>query len=76
MAVIAARTTEMIIHRTPSAVEAIIEWSVWSAFLLEDNVAFNLLSDCGAILSKKCTNSFKTHPVFQGMLDVVSVIKG
>ena len=76
MPVIVAGITEPVINLTISAVDAIVKWSVWSAFLFEDDMSFDLFRDCSAVFSEKAANSFKTHSFFQRMLDSISVIKG
>ena len=65
MAVIVAGTAEVIINRTLSAMDAIIEWPAGGPFLFKDHVAFNLFSDGGAVLSKKRANRFEAHSFFQ-----------
>ena len=65
MAVIVAGSAEVIINRTLSAMNTIIEWPAGSPFLFKDHVAFNLFSDGGAVLSKKRADSFKAHSFFQ-----------
>ena len=65
MAIIVAGITEPVINLTFSAVDAIIKWSAWSAFLFKNHMSFNLFSDGGTVLSKKPTNRFKAHLLFQ-----------
>ena len=65
MAIIVAGITEPVINLTFSAVDAIIKWSAWSAFLFKNHMAFNLFSDGGTVLSKKATNRFEAHSFFQ-----------